>query len=272
MGIAVDADHGGEDRAFGAGAHRAGQAESLRHLRAVKDDLHAAHVRLQVFQPSCHHHAAAIHDAHVIGHPFQVFEDVGAEDHRALGAALAEKPDDFLHQLPPRDGIQPGRRFIQHQHLRPRRKRQQHRHLAPVTAAQRVHRRIHPQAEPPRQMAGEREIPVPIEPRQVQAEFRGALVGRKLLFLGHVGDTFADRPRGGPQFVAEHPRRAAHRTQQAHQHTQRGRLARAIAPDQPVHRAARHREIKTIDGNHAAAKGFGQIAGRDDGFIHGIHG
>jgi len=36
---------------------------------------------------------------------------VSAEQHRAL-AAVAEKPDDFLHQLAPRDRVEPGGGFI----------------------------------------------------------------------------------------------------------------------------------------------------------------
>src|SRR5262249_1442987 len=76
--------------------------------------------------------------------------------------------------------------------------------------------------------------------------------GVNRMSLCHVANASAGIGRQGRAVVSENPGRAASRLQEAQDHSNRGRLASAVAADKREHAPARHGESYLIDGTLAA--------------------
>src|SRR5262249_50327239 len=70
--------------------------------------------------------------------------------------------------------------------------------------------------------------------------------------LSHVADLHAQRLGVAWHRMTEHSALALARTQQPAQHADRGRLARAVRPEEAVDTRARNVETHVIDGNELA--------------------
>ncbi len=210
----------------------------------VEDELDPPVGRTYVIERAVDDDATAIHDRDVIRDLLDVGELVRREQNRAAVVAglLHENPENLFR----RGGIEARHRFVQDQELGTGRQRKQQRELRAHAARQLLDGRIGPQLELREIRAREVGPPARIERRREPDQLGHGHPRVEILFLTDEGGATSDLDAcsavvGGK---AKDACVAGRRPNHAEQHLDRGRLAGAIASQEPADRAARHAQRK----------------------------
>ena len=180
---------------------------------------------------------AAVHDAHVVAHVLELAQVVRRDEHgRAVFGDVGqhEIPDLTAH-----DGVEPVDRLVEHEHVRPQAHRQPERGLLLHALGQAADLPLRVELK----HLAELLIALGVELRVDAAVVAHHVRDRRLREIEHVVRDVGDARLDGRVFVhglAVDVDHAAVRAVDARQMADERGLARAVRPDEAVHRAARH--------------------------------
>ena len=176
----------------------------------------------------------------MVADPLEVGEDVGREDNRH--AALRDRLERRLHELPPRERVERGDRLVEQQQLRPLRERQRQRDLRALPAGKIPHLLLQRQVELGDARASGLVVPAGVKAAADVEHLLDREAAVERVLLGEEAD--ARESFGGVRvrIEPEYAHQTGARTRQAYRESQERCLARAVRPDERRHGAARDLE------------------------------
>ena len=206
--------------------------------------------------------AAGSDDAHAIAESFHLRQDVARQQNGAPGLlGLADGVlEDRLHQR-----VEPRGRLVEDQQLDIGRQRRHERHL--LSVALRVRPALLARVElEPLDQGGPPALDEPAtQPTEQVDDLSTRQVGPQRDVTGDVGESSVQCCRLGPGVATEQPRVTAVRAQQPEEDPDRGRLPRAVRPEEPVHLTGGDRQVESVEGQRGS-EAFGESGDLDSAF------
>ena len=190
------------------------------------------------------HRAAGADDAHPIAERLDLGEDVARQQHRA--ALVADLLDAGLeHRLHQR--VEAGGRLVEDQQLGRRRQARDQRHLLPVALRVGAGPLRGVELEAPDELVPSTLVDVAAEAGEQVDHLAAGELGPQAHVAGHVGEAAVQLDGVPPRVAPEQLHVTGVGAQEAEQHADGRRLARAVGTEEAVHLARLHHEVEAVE-------------------------